>query len=94
MENENLGEMTLNYNTSSNSLTYGEGSSSLNWGWYGEYWIPYYQPYYVSYPVYITDKDKFEKAFKIGKLLLKKKLLKSRKLKDFIGLIEEIAKEL
>jgi len=40
------------------------------------------------------SKDNFEKAFKIAKMLLAKKILKSRKLSDFIGLVEMIAKEL
>ena len=50
-----------------------------------------YYPYYVNS---VRHEDTYEKAFNIAKLLLKKKLLKSRKLKDFVGLVDEIAKEL
>jgi hypothetical protein len=93
LENQNV-----TYSDSNNSITIGDGTtltaSNSSFGYYQEIWYPYYQPYYISYPVYITEKDKFEKAFNIAKLLLKKKLLISRKLKDFIALIEEIAKEL
>jgi len=50
--------------------------------------------YYPSYVGLERNEDTYKKAFAITKLLLKKNLLKSRKLKDFIGLVEEIAKEL
>jgi hypothetical protein len=101
-----LENQLVSYNASNDSLSCGlsrgwtNTSSTLEFNtgncfdWYREVWYPYYQPYYVSYPVYITEKDKFEKAFKIAKLLLKENLLVSRKLKDFIGLVEKIAKEL
>lgn len=82
----------VNYSSLDNVINCGE--LSLNWDWYQNHWYPYYQPYYVSYPIYISNKDKFEKAFKIAKSLLNKRLVSSRKLKDFIALVEEIAKEL
>jgi len=93
-----LENQTVNYSATSDSITFGSNitftDSGNCYGWYQQEWYPYYQPYYVSYPVYITEKDKFQKAFNIAKLLLKEKLLVSRKLKDFIALIEKIAKEL
>ena len=87
-----MANQSINYSATNDSITY--SNNTINCDWYQACWYPYYQPYYVSYPVYITDKDKFEKAFRVAKLLLKEKLLKSRKLKDFIGLVEKIAKEL
>jgi len=87
----------VSYNARNDNISIGSNiisTSSDCYNWYQQEWYPYYQPYYVLYPVYITEKEKFEKAFKIAKLLLKKKLLVSRKLKDFISLVEEVAKEL
>ena len=73
----------------------GTGASSIDW----DYW-KWHQPIvreYYPLPVYYGTtryEDTYKKAFSIAKLLLKKKLLVSRRLKDFIGLVEEIAKEL
>lgn len=91
-----LSNQNVSYSATTDSISSGSYTlTSTNcYPWYEQTWYPYYQPYYVSYPVYVSDKDKFEKSFKIVKLLLKKKLLVSRKLKDFIALVEEIAKEL
>lgn len=97
-----LENQMVSYCASSDSISLGSGSmaatnsfdSSSCYEWYHETWYPYYRPYYITYPYYVSDKDKFEKSFKIAKLLLKKRLLVSRKLKDFIALVEEIAKEL
>ena len=88
----------VSYSASSDSIIWGTdtaGSTNLCW----DYWRTYPDPIreYYSYPVYINTpryEDTYKKAFSIAKLLLKKKLLVSRKLKDFIGLVEEIAKEL
>lgn len=52
-------------------------------------WFP--TPIYYGTTKY---EDTYKKAFSIAKLLLKEKFLVSRKLKDFIGLVEKIAKEL
>lgn len=85
----------VSYNASNDSLTYGNGTDLPC-----DYWTsPWYEPIreYYSYPVYINNpiyEDKHKKAFNIAKLLLKKKLLSSRKLKDFIALVEEIVNEL
>lgn len=89
----------VSYNATNDSISFGGSGGSFSttgecYEWYQNCWYPYYQPYYVSFPVYINEKGKFDKAFSIAKLLLKKKLLVSRKLKDFIALVEEIAKEL
>ena len=83
------------YNSSPNSVAC--GSDNLSWDYWRQY-PDFYRQYY-SYPVYINTnttryEDTYKKAFNIAKLLLKKNLLVSKKLKDFIGLVEEIAKEL
>jgi len=87
----------VSYNAVEDSVTYGNytqsGTSTLDWNYYTYPEIRYYYPYY-SYPYYSYPEDTYKKAFNIAKLLLKKNLLASRKLKDFIGLVEEIAKEL
>ena len=81
-----------------NTVFFGEETShdgtTLEWNYYETY--PEVREWYPLPPYYGTTKyeDVYKKAFNIAKLLLKKKLLKSRKLKDFIGLVEEIAKEI
>jgi len=81
------------YNSSFDRINY--GSIILTWDHLHsrpEVIKEYYAyPLYPNAPVY---GDKYKKAFNIAKLLLKKKLLVSRKLEDFIELVEEIAKEL
>ncbi len=58
-----------------------------------------FQPYYPSfkeyYPVYLglQNENKTEKAFKIVNMLLKRKIIKLNKVKDFIELVNDIAKE-
>jgi hypothetical protein len=92
-------DANVSYNASSDSISLqGTGSSSFTLD--NSYWVqPWYEPIreYYSYPVYVNTpiyEDKHKKAFNIAKLLLKEKLLVSRKLKDFIGLVEKIVKEL
>ena len=89
----------LSYNSSSDSLTIDSGTTTSDCYFDYDYWGKYPELIreYYTYPVYINTsryEDTYRKAFNIAKLLLKKKLLVSRKLKDFIGLVEEIAKEL
>jgi len=92
-----LENQMVSYNNASDSIKFWSGTTLTDIGydesncyeWYKNTWCPYY----ISYPVYI-EKDKFEKAFNIAKLLLKENMLVSRKLKDFIELVEKIAKEL
>jgi len=92
MANLNMNAV-VHYNGSSDTLTCGNTAISWDyWRWYPDVITEYYTyPTYINTPVY---EDKYKKAFNIAKLLLKKKLLVSRKLKDFIGLVEEIVKEL
>ena len=88
----------VNYNSNSDSVTltgYKNDTTSLTWDYWREWQYPIQD--YWTYPVYINTpryEDTYKKAFSIAKLLLKKKLLVSRKLVDFIGLVEEIVKEL
>ena len=92
-----LGNMKVSYSATDDAV-YGKGSltmtdgTTLDYGWYEREQYPYYVYTYPDYTC--VKKDAFEKAFKIAKMLLAKKLLKSAKLKDFIGLVEMIAKEL
>jgi len=98
---KDLGNMMISYSATSDAVYCGSDLSitdgtTLDYNWYRETWYPYY---IYTYPTYYTTytcvkEDAFKKAFKIAKMLLAKKLLKSRKLKDFIGLVEMIAKEL
>jgi len=89
-----LANQNISYVEDTDSITC--GGIILNWHWYRNYWLPYWNDYYNCYsiPPYIIDEHKFRTAFNVAKLLLKKNLLASRKLKDFIGLMEEIATEL
>lgn len=84
----------LSYNVSNDSLNL-TGGNYFNWD-YWKIWPDTLREYY-PYPAYYGTtryEDIYKKAFNIAKLLLKKNLLVSRKLKDFIGLVEEIAKEI
>lgn len=86
----------VSYDSTGDCVRWGESYTPIDWDYWRIYpcigeWYPY------SYPVYINTlwyEDTYKKAFNIAKLLLKKDFLISRKLKDFIGLVEEIAKEL
>jgi hypothetical protein len=90
----------VSYNATSDTLALGGNASSIYVGDFGwDYWRQYPETIkeYYPYPVYYGTtryEDNYKKAFNIAKLLLKKNLLVSRKLKDFIGLVEEIVKEL
>ena len=87
----------VSYNAVNDNVTWGS-ESNLSWDYWREWEVypNWYQPDW-SYPVYFDTlryEDTYKKAFSIAKLLLKENLLVSRKLKDFIGLVEKIAKEL
>ena len=92
---EDLGNMTISYSDSTSSgsgeATFSNGTI-FDYGWYHDIWYPWYV---YTYPNYThVEKDAFERAFKVAKMLLAKKLLKSGKVKDFIELIELIADEM
>jgi hypothetical protein len=71
------------------------GDYTLSWRWYDDYWRPFATEKHIyHHDSLISYEDKFEKAFGIAKMLLKKKLLASRRLNDFIQLVEMIAAEL
>lgn len=87
------------FDTHSSSLFNGWDNNSISFDWYRDTYRPYVEKYYYPYTSTITyhtveREDKFKKAFTIAKLLLKKKMLESRKLPDFITLVEMIANEL
>lgn len=93
----------VSYDASDNSIRWEELNPYYTSNDFGrltwDYWIDYPEIIREYYPcptyLYTTRyEDTYKKAFNIAKLLLKKNLLVSRKLKDFIGLVEEIAKEL
>lgn len=64
------------------------GVNDLNLGY------DFYRGWQPSYPVYIKSEDDYSKAFRVAKMLLKKNYLISSRLKDFIDLVESVAKEL
>ncbi len=70
---------------------------NLGWDWYQHYPQPIVERYFHSYPMVVQglrQEDDYKKAFKIAKKLLKKKLLNSRKLVDFIELVEMIVEDM
>ena len=92
MANLNMND-NVYYDSSFDRINY--GSSILTWDHL--HTCPQVIREYYAYPLCPNAsayEDKYKKAFNIAKLLLKKKLLVSRKLEDFIELVEEIAKEL
>jgi len=95
---EDLKNMTVSYSAINDTVSIFEldknqkrmdDTTTMSYDWYQEFWRPCFE-----YADPCPSKDNFEKAFKIAKMLLAEKLLKSRKLSDFIGLVEMIAKEL
>ena len=93
----NSGDVSLaSFGDSATDLTYRPSTTKIDWGWYQNYWNPtIIREYYPSYVTQVvTEEDKFKKAFKVAKLLLKQRLLNSRKLPEFIKLIELIAGEI
>jgi len=91
--------MEVSYGGDSDSLMVADGSNSYSFSY--DYWhncpeiVKEY--HYWGYPTHtaLTQyEDKYKKAFNIAKLLLKEKLLVSRRLGDFIKLVDKIAKEL
>jgi hypothetical protein len=77
-----------------NELSYKVGDNlgmTLDYDWYKRYWEPWteYHPHY--HYDYVIKEDKFEKAFKICKMLFEEKMLASGKLVDFMKLVEKIA---
>ena len=83
----------LNVNVNGTTITPLMGSTTEGcfvsptiYPWYG-YWNNYY-----SYPVYITEKSKFEQSFKIVSKLMEKKIIKQTlSVKEFIELVNDIA---
>lgn len=95
---EDLRNMTVSYSAINDTVSIFEldknqkrmdDTTTMSYDWYQEFWRPCFE-----YTDHSPSKDNFEKAFKIAKMLLAEKLLKSRKLSDFIELVEMIAKEL
>jgi len=85
--------ITVGYDSSSDNVTYYDGTETCPFEW--DYWSqPIYREYYPIYCNHPVYRDNYKKAFSIAKMLLKKNLVVSKRLKDFIGLVEEIAKEL
>jgi hypothetical protein len=85
-------DYNLAYNASSDSINW--GNSTLDWDFYHKDWVTTNHYYYPYHPSYIAQEADFNKAFNIAKMLLKKDLLASKRLKDFITLVEAIAQEL
>ena len=73
---------------------------SMSLGCSGTYYNPYdlYNKWsnyhYYSYPYYITEKSKFDTSFKVVSKLIEKKIIKTLTVKQFIELVNEIAKEI
>ena len=78
-------------------------SLNMSWGgnanvtgtmWYDPKWYqPVLREYYPVYTSYWQD-NKIEKAFKIMKVLVDKKLIEPKTVKEFIELVNDIAKEI
>lgn len=84
---KNMLNTSLNWDNSSTGgdITMHSGSCYIDYDYYHTHWYPYSN--YLSYHTY---EDKTKQAFKIVKLLMKKKLVKVDKVKDFVELIDEI----
>ncbi len=66
--------------------------NTLEWEQF-EHFYPYFKEYS---PVYLgwQNENKTEKAFKIVNILLKQKIIKVDKVKDFVELVNTVAKEI
>lgn len=79
--------------------SFGTTVSESTLGWAGDWYNPWpYQPiiehYYPSCIGHWSSEDTISKAFKIVQKLIDKKVVKVAKIKDFIELVNLIAKEL
>jgi hypothetical protein len=70
-------------------MTMHVGSHYVDYDYYHTYWYPYTHPQ-IFQDHYTIREDNTKQAFKIVKLLMKKKLVKVDKVKDFVELIDEI----
>lgn len=70
----------------------GQHTAEMCWPDFQHYY-PYIKEYY---PVYLgwQNENNTEKAFKIVNILLKQKIIKINKVKDFVELVNTIAKEI
>lgn len=90
---DNLNQI-VSYSVNDNSLNIGQTTSgTLNDLVYRPYdWSYYWQP--ILYPQYIHTEiqvDKYKKAFEIAKMLMKD-YIESTKVKDFMEMVDKIAK--
>ena len=90
--------ITYTDNTVPVTINMSTGGDTSQW----DYWVepyPWYQPivkeyYPVYYDWYSSSSNKHKQAFDVAKMLVKKKLVDPKKIKDFIELVESIYKEL
>jgi len=64
---------------------------TIDYPWYKDNYIPWVERYPSYHYETIIKEDRFEKAFKICKMLFEEKMLASGKLVDFMKLVEKIA---
>ncbi len=88
---ENMLNTSLNWDNSSTGgdITMHVDSHYVDYDYYHTHWYPYTHPQ-IFQDHYMVREDNTKQAFKIAKLLMKKKLAKVDKVKDFVELIDEI----
>ena len=86
--------MNMSFDNFNNQISPNTGQETFEMCW------PDFQPYYPAikeyYPIYFgwQNENKTEKAFEIVNILLKEKIIKLKKVKDFVELVNIIAKEI
>ncbi len=97
-----MDEIKLNslvkYEARNDSLQLGM-NTTLNWDWHRTYPETivekhYHYPTYPAPNISVVYEDRYKKAFMLAKKLLKEKRLVSRKLSDFLELVEIIVGEI
>ncbi len=69
------------------------GEYNLNQYWYPDWYYPTVREYYpVYYGYWQSNQDKHQQAFNVARMLVDKKIVELKKVKDFIELVENIFK--
>ena len=86
---------SFTYNTSKDIFQIQSGLESgyvnVSYDWYRDTWQPARRKHIQTHRLLITDRTKFEKAFKIAKTLIGRRLMTTNKLRDVMIAVDSIA---
>ena len=93
---KDLYNASFTYDNTSGTFNIQKGLESqscfIDYDWYTGTWIPQRQEY-ITHTIHTTViEDKFKKAYEIAKFLVANRYVVSNKLRDFMNIVEKIAK--